>query len=117
MATDMEDEDINHDYAKAPALDNTSPAPLTDTELSRRFHLIELEFQRSDSRLKKLEGICSNVAQTNNDISSQLKDLALLVNKIALPNPRSTRNARVFPEVEEDADIDLSLGSDSSPCL
>jgi hypothetical protein len=111
--TDMEDTENNMVHADLPPANHDSSvllAPLTNTELSRRFQLIELEFQRSDTRLTKLETICTNVAQTNTDISSQLKEITFLVNKLAHTSPRRTINARVFPEVEDEDGIDLSIG-------
>jgi hypothetical protein len=92
--------------------------PLTDDELTRRFHMIETEFQRSDERFNKLEHLCSNVATTNSEIVSQLSDLARVVNKLAAsPHPHRSKSARVLHDDDDGEDIDLLHGEHSQQCL
>lgn len=96
----------------------TELQPLTDVELTRRFHLIETEFQRSDARFNKLEHLCSNVAKTNIDITTQLKDLALAVTNLAnAPSSRRTKNARVLLNDDDGGDTDYLLGENDEKCL
>ena len=91
---------------------------LTDVELTRCFQLIETEFQRSDARFNKLEHLCSNVAKTNIDITTQLKDLALAVTNLAnAPSSRRTKNARVLLNDDDGGDTDYLLGENDEKCL
>jgi hypothetical protein len=95
---------------------STSPNDLlTTAELTRRFQLIEIEFQRSDARFTKLEHLCGNVAQSNVEINHQLKDLATLIGKLTEASPRLYKTTKIHQDGMDDNDA-LLLGTTAGEC-